>query len=116
MVSDKPTTNTLSGDPRRPDSVVPYDRPPAAEDKVNVLLLAGVLLSTLSLAFRVRWCSLIALACLGSAYTRRSADTDKHQMIISAMFCYFSIFLSHLTPGNKSAAAAPAIAAAGGPK
>lgn len=52
MVADKATFNALSGDPRRPDTVVAYQQPENAEDKVDPYSTIGMLLSGLGVFAR----------------------------------------------------------------
>ncbi|GLC44139.1 hypothetical protein PLESTB_000925100 [Pleodorina starrii] len=115
MVADKAIVSSLSGDPRRPDSVVPYpQRVPSEEPKIDAYATAGMLLGSLGMLTRVRILSFVALAFIASAFVQRGPDTDTKQIFVSGMMSLMGIFVQHMAPlgaANANANATQAVAA-----
>ncbi|KXZ48113.1 hypothetical protein GPECTOR_30g208 [Gonium pectorale] len=95
-------------DPKRPDNVVPYRRPPPAEDTVDPLALSGMVLGMIGVVVKVRAFCFIALAFIMSAFIRRNQDTDVKQLVVSGV-----VGGKGLAGRTAAAAGADAAAAAG---
>ncbi|GLI58823.1 hypothetical protein VaNZ11_000586 [Volvox africanus] len=121
MGADKASVSALSGDPRRPDCVVPYKQRAPSEEKLDAFGTVGMMLALLGMLTRVRIFSFIAIAFVASAFIQRNADTDVKQLFMAGMFSIMGIFFSHLQSyppslfgTNTTAQATPAATAGAG--